>query len=206
MNQNDKNECLSRYNERFSKLGFTPEALGWSGGKEKQEMRFRAALGIEKCIDKKLSSILDFGCGFGDFGDYLRRTRPEISYVGVDINPQLIEEGRKRYQVALYNSEDLDRLIPNYDVAVINGVFNYRLQFESHEQFIYTTLESLLAKCKYGVAADFLSEFVEFSHPGAYHCTYKTITNIAHDLNARFVIRADYLKYEFMVYFLKGAK
>ena len=69
MNSKDVNLYIERYNQRLDKFGYSPESLGWGGGKERQFVRFKALteIGVEKH-----DSLLDVGCGFADLYEYLK--------------------------------------------------------------------------------------------------------------------------------------
>lgn len=54
---------ISRYSERYYKLGRDVKTLGW-GNEEQQFFRFKQVMRIMQCSGK---SLLDIGCGFGDF-------------------------------------------------------------------------------------------------------------------------------------------
>src|SRR5690242_20611090 len=92
MDKRDIEIYNNRYNERLSRLGYSPESLGWGGGKERQFLRFKilCEIGIEKD-----DSILDVGCGFADLYEYLTITGWSGRYTGVDINGKLLELARE---------------------------------------------------------------------------------------------------------------
>ena len=73
--------------------GYHPNSLLWSNT-EVQELRFKILvdIGIEQG-----DSVLDVGCGFGDFADYLSRQGKPIEFMGIDISEELLAEGRKHF-------------------------------------------------------------------------------------------------------------
>ena len=44
MNSKDQKLFIKRYDKSFEKFGISSKALGWSGGKERQYKRFKAAI------------------------------------------------------------------------------------------------------------------------------------------------------------------
>ena len=126
---------IKRYSDRFYKLGKDVKTLGW-GSTEQQEYRFSQTLlnGIE--FNEK--SILDIGCGFGDYLHFLMRNfnQKEIlgSYSGYDINPDLIQEAKKNVPGGLeVNFEVVDILknkstVPIANIGVMLGVLNFNLK------------------------------------------------------------------------------
>mgnify|MGYP006143465707 FL=1 len=128
-------KMIERYSDRFYKLGKDVKTLGW-GSTEQQEYRFSQTLlnGIE--FNEK--SILDIGCGFGDYLHFLMRNfnQKEIlgSYSGYDINPDLIQEAKKNVPGGLeVNFEVVDILknkstVPIANIGVMLGVLNFNLK------------------------------------------------------------------------------
>ena len=71
MKQESIKEVVERYQKRLQKHGKTFESLQ-SGSKEHQSLRFNIQknLGIENG-----DSVLDIGCGLGDFYNYLQNIK-----------------------------------------------------------------------------------------------------------------------------------
>jgi SAM-dependent methyltransferase len=200
MNSEDESEWIERYNQRFSEFGIAPEALGWGGGQARQVERFRAALGFTHYSTKEVSSILDVGCGFGDLGAWLRGAYPTISYQGIDINPLLVEKGKAKHHLDLTTSTIDSFLVHSHDLVVANGIFNFRLRHEDHESYITRTLSGFLEHARIGIAVDFMSIYVDFAHENAFHCPEELVIETVKKYTRRYVIRNDYLDFEYMVY------
>ena len=82
-------EIAEIYNERFLKLGPTPEASMWFS-KTRQIARFDVIFNQLKLLHQRNSiSISDIGCGYGAFLEYLleRKIDEELSYYGYDVCP-----------------------------------------------------------------------------------------------------------------------
>ena len=91
--ESDK-ETRKRYSKRLQKFGYDPRTLGWDSQKN-QESRFKIAT---NSFDMKDLSVLDLGCGLGDFYTYLKNQFiPTSSYSGIDINPELIDFCKKKH-------------------------------------------------------------------------------------------------------------
>lgn len=72
-----------------------PRWVGYPDKKLQEEIYRTAAFGL---IGIGNESILDVGCGRGDFGHYLKSTiNPDIEYIGIDANPHMINAGRQKY-------------------------------------------------------------------------------------------------------------
>lgn len=119
-------ETVSRYSERLQKHGETVDALGW-GTRKQQMYRFEQFLDFGTFTGK---SVMDVGCGFADFYEYLNKQDVEISeYIGVDINGKLIQRAEKNYpDIDFYVGNPLLMDKPaSCDVIVMSGALNYRL-------------------------------------------------------------------------------
>jgi len=200
MNAKDKTNTLARYNESHEKFGISPKSLGWGGGKERQWKRFRAALDFSNFDNRPIRTLLDVGCGFGDLGAWLIENNSTIEYSGIDINPALVDAGRKRYDLDL-SLTDINSVAENsYDLVVANGIFNYQLKHENHKEYICRMLNRFMEIARIGIAVDFMSTYVDFVRPGTFHCPEALVVDVIKTQTKRFVIRNDYMDYEYIVY------
>ena len=200
MNSKDRTSCIQRYDGRFPIFGVSPESLGWGGGKERQISRFRAAAEFSRFTNRTVKSVLDVGCGFGDLGAWLSQNNPEIEYSGIDINSSLVEKGRLQYQLNLAVKDISCIGDQSYDLVIANGIFNFRLLHEVHEDYIRNMLSRFMSIARVGIAVDFMSTYVDFQHPGAFHCPEALVVEVIKSRTKRYVIRNDYLDFEYMAY------
>ena len=202
MNIKDKKIYIERYSARLKNFGYDPCTLGWGGGRERQELRFKilSDIGITKG-----DSVLDVGCGFADLYGYLIKTKWEGSYLGIDINRDLLKVALERYPNVMV--EEIDILEKdfnrNFDWVVSSGIFNARLYHQDNIRHIEDMLKKFFQISRKGVASDFMSTHVDFQHIEAYHANPSDIINIANSLTWSSVLRMDYLNYEFTVYLYK---
>jgi SAM-dependent methyltransferase len=93
MNSSCPDDYLRPYREAVARHGPCFHATLWANP-EGQRIRFDVMIdmaGFEQC------TILDIGCGRGDFADRLiQRGVPFTRYIGVDALPELIESARHR--------------------------------------------------------------------------------------------------------------
>lgn len=90
-------------------------------------------------------SILDYGCGVGDFLKHLEDENIHISnYLGVDINEQFIQIAKDTYPQKNFKSiTDVEQISGTYDKVVAIGVFTW---FITKKEFI-DTINSLWDRC-----------------------------------------------------------
>ena len=101
------------------------EKLEWSHQRT-QRMRFEAFL-QEHDLEGK--SVLDIGCGLGDFYAHLRQRGIHAHYTGFDISPSMVSQCRSRYGDARFESGNILEYAPNsrFDYTVAFGIHNIRV-------------------------------------------------------------------------------
>lgn len=154
---------IERYSQRYKKMGYDVKTLGW-GDSEQQHYRFKQALeGIHFDREK---SILDIGCGFGDFAALLIAEQKLFkSYTGWDINPDLINESRNIWQsqpvdtnFEVVNIGDKKFGSPKGDIGFMFGVLNLNLKGEfDNYKYSKIFIENAFSAVNEVLVVDFLS-------------------------------------------------
>ncbi|MCA2999585.1 MAG: class I SAM-dependent methyltransferase [Rhodocyclaceae bacterium] len=102
------------------------ESLGWRS-EESQRRRFEVLGGIGELNG---SSVLDIGCGHGDFKGFLDRLASGFTYVGVDNVPEFIGVAQERYgrlaNTHFFNADFSTATFPEVDFVVASGALSYR--------------------------------------------------------------------------------
>jgi SAM-dependent methyltransferase len=201
MKKKDIEHYIERYSERLEKFGYSPETLGW-GKSGRQEVRFSVL--AELAIKNPESSVLDVGCGFGDLYFFLKSNGWRGHYTGIDIVPGLLEEGRKKYpeidlrQIDI-TSEEHSEVLSDFDFVISSGAFNAKLEEENNDDHIRIAIKNMLAHSLIAVSCDFMSTYVDFKHPVAWHTDPCFIFNLCKNFSKRVVINHSYMPYEFSV-------
>jgi SAM-dependent methyltransferase len=197
MLEEDRAETRARYAARFGEFGYDPRTLGWHKGR--QQVRFAAAL---HAVGTQFGSLLDVGCGFGDLFGYLRERGWQGDYLGVDIVPELLDEGRKRFgpRGARFECIDLssESLAFSADVAVALGIFNHRLKGDNLE-FVAQTLHAMWAHSTQAIVVDFLSTTADRPKPELFHADAEVILQMAVGYSKRVRLDHSYMPFEFLV-------
>jgi SAM-dependent methyltransferase len=203
MNKNERKAVLNRYNKRLQKFGYSNLTLGW-GKKDRSDLRFEI---FKQAFNFKNSKILDFGCGFGDFYGYLRKNKIKPkSYLGIDINQNLINMARNLYPEAKFlcdnNSEKSFELenINNVDYVVSSGVFNFKLS--KHYDFIESCFDSFNKMSKSGFICNFISDKISKNYFPDKNINYNSpekILGLAYKFSNNIILRNDYMPYEFTI-------
>ena len=163
---------ISRYSDRFKKFGYDTKTLGW-GTEEQQIKRFQE---FSKLIsDLKSKVVIDIGCGFGDYYKFLG-DEGCLKYIGLDINPDLINEANKIYK-NFSNVEFLckDLLFeksttPLGNIGVMIGVLNLNFHGEiKNFEFSKTLIENAFTYVDDVLLIDFISCYRTEKYQGRFY-------------------------------------
>lgn len=196
MDEDEKQETLDRYNRRLAEFGHDPRTLGWH--KRQHLLRYEILLSHWN-LDK--ADLLDFGCGFGDMYAYCQASnRASARYHGLDLNSNLIDEGKRRYPgVDLFARDVLIEGLPDvYDVIVASGIYNFRLK--DNWSFIEKTFALFAAHGRQGFAVNFLSNRVDYSEDSLYYADPPKVLDLCYRYSRRVLLRQDYMPFEFTVF------
>jgi len=174
MNQSDIDipkisaDARERYSLRYQVHGYSPLSLGW-GALSHQETRFTK---IIHSVELSKKSILDIGCGFGDFCHFLSTYKIDyLSYTSWDIVDSFIEEAKQRYSDHRNTFEicDLNEVSPSEtlaDICLMIGLLNWNLgSKEKNMQYTKQMLYKAFTLCRELLVADFLSANLAPNYP-----------------------------------------
>jgi SAM-dependent methyltransferase len=153
MDELSKEYLISFFNSSLMMHGDNPQAVRWTS--RGQRLRYEGLLDIDKTIHG--AKILDFGCGKGDFYQFLKDRNIAVQYTGYDINEQMISFAANKFPECIFTVFDLgkDQLTEDFDYIFLCGVFNLRLQ--AIEETIKKTLLDLFDHCRTALAFNALS-------------------------------------------------
>jgi 2-polyprenyl-3-methyl-5-hydroxy-6-metoxy-1,4-benzoquinol methylase len=151
-----KKELLDFYDRHLKDFGDRPEAVRWTP--EGQRRRFETLLAMAGDVSEK--TILDFGCGKGDFFGFLEENGVMARYCGIDINKNLISLAKSKFPQAEFLAMDIDdvEITRTFDTIFICGVFNLRIA--GIEESVKDILMKLFRMCREGLYVNFLSYYV----------------------------------------------
>ena len=178
------------------------ERVGW-GSVDSQEKRFRVLTEIGN-LDN--DSILDVGCGLGAYFDYVHKMHSNLSYTGIDINLNMIQEAQQRYSDIEFIHTNIiadthalnDR---KFDYVFLSGALN--LSADKHHDTIKSIMKEMFVLAKKGVAINFLSVFSDYLTPGEYYCSPEDILQLAFSITKKVALRHDYMPHDFTIYLYK---
>ena len=150
-------EVAAYYASKLKAHGSTPQGVDWNGV-DSHETRHRQFLRLlDGAAD---ASIIDLGCGFGDFLRFLRAEGYRGRFTGYDIAPEMIEKARELYG----ETEDRQWRIGTdptgaADFAIASGIFNVKggVHDEAWTRYIRQTIDVLARAGRRGFAFNVLS-------------------------------------------------
>jgi len=188
------------YRDLYKKHGYSLDTLVIPKGG--QDARFKSKFDIG---DLENTKILDVGCGFGHMLDYIKAWGINAYYTGIDICPEMIETAKKRHADADFRLLNIleDPIPEQWDWVFEAGVFNDTRNSKNWWDYVQNMLRQMFALCSKGVAADFLSIYVDYQKESAFHVSPEQVFSFAKTLTKRATLRHDYMAYEFTVYLYK---
>ncbi len=188
---------IDLYTSHYKKYGATPQGLGW-GTKDRTILRY---LILSSRWNLERTTLLDVGCGFGDFYGFLSRQKiKQIHYTGIDINPTFIRIAKKRYPKGTFLVGDLieNAAMGTFDYIFASGLFNDRIPHA--KQRIVQFLKAIRAHSKKGFAVNFLSDKVDYQLSHAHHTDPAWALDLCYSFSNNIVLRNDYMPFEFTVF------
>lgn len=151
-------EVAAYYASKLEAHGSTPQGVDWNGV-DSHETRHRQFLRLIEGAAE--ASIIDLGCGFGDFLRFLRAAGYRGRFTGYDIAPEMIEKARELHG----ETEDRQWRIgaePDdaADFAVASGIFNVKGDVPNAiwTRYVQQTIDVLAHAGRRGFAFNVLSQ------------------------------------------------
>lgn len=199
----DKEEKVTaqRYQQLFNEHGISHKTLDW-GSQEGQHLRFKILSEIGNLNGK---SILDVGCGLGDFHGWLVDHNIKADYTGIDLTPALVEQARKSHPgLTFIQGSILDESVlvrRQFDFVFASGIFaTYKVGANSWQEGAVARMWNLATE---GVAFNTLSSWASDQDADEYYAEPGEVLNACRKLTRWVVLRHDYHPRDFTVYLLK---
>lgn len=191
-----KEFVVSFFDTQLSLHGDRPEALRWS--REGQLRHYESLLDIGNIEGSK---VLDYGCGKGDFYQFLLDRGLSVEYAGFDINETLIALARKKFPGADFRVFDIeeDLLAEDFDYIFLCGVFNLKVQ--GLDETIRNTLLGLFGHCRRALAFNALSDHNPKKDFELHYTSPEEIFAFAAEKLSPFIsLRHDRMAYDFALF------
>ena len=117
------------YLSSIESYGHTAKGVNWVSS-ETQELRFNI---ITSLLPKQFNSIVDAGCGFGDFYKYLQNESITFKkYTGIDSLHKMCTIARKNTQQEIILADITKETLPTAEYYICSGAMNILNPFETY--------------------------------------------------------------------------
>jgi SAM-dependent methyltransferase len=200
MDPYSKDQLLSFYNFHLKQFGDRPEALRWTP--QGQLRRYATLAEIAPPTLLRNATVLDYGCGTGDFYRFLKRRGIDVRYTGWDMNPNFIELARKKYPECEFRTVILgedDAPEAYFDYIFICGVFNYLVP--GVQEDLRETMVQLFKRCNKGLALNALSSHAPVKDPELSYTSPEDMVKFSlENLSPYLSLRHDRVQNDFTLY------
>lgn len=194
----DDDNTVSFFSNLLSVHHSGHRVLNW-GSKESQNLRFRvlAEIGLSKG-----SSVLDVGCGLGDFYLWQKNEGLDLNYCGIDITPDIIKSAQKNFPDIHFMVSDCKKLAKDVytrDYVVASGIFYLRKH--NPVSYMEETIAHLFNISRKGLAFNSLSSWGK-SHDadGEFYADPLQTLSFCRSITPFVAIRHDYHLSDFTIY------
>ncbi|MEO2036392.1 MAG: class I SAM-dependent methyltransferase [Planctomycetaceae bacterium] len=201
-------DCTESY---FDRLGDSPLGMGWPNAADAVK-RYDVMLDIIRPDHTSRVSLLDFGCGAGHLLEHITaQGRTDIEYHGIDLSQRFIDSCRRKHPTADFHCGDIlehPELLPDFDYAVINGVFTSKcgMNFDEMFSFVQRVIALLFRRSRVGIAFNAMSKQVDWERDDLFHLPLDRMAEfVCRELSRHFIIRNDYGLYEYTTYVYREA-
>lgn len=180
------------YQRSFKEFGVSAQGVHWNS-KDTQYKRFEVLTQFFK-NDIKNTSIVDVGCGFGEYLVYLQNNSLVLQdYIGVDCEEHMINISKKRFpNQKFYKKNILFDPLFEADYYICSGALNILL---------YSQVELFIKRCfKYSNKA-FVFNYLK--HLTFTNISQDDIINICEQYTKNISIKENYLENDFTVIMYK---
>jgi|1048.fasta_scaffold21606_2 SAM-dependent methyltransferase len=197
------NDYIQKVQHHFSalikKYGDSVRAVDW-GGEEQQRLRFEVLASAWPTLD---CSVLDVGCGRGDFYDFLKSRGFRGEYLGVDITEEMVSLSQKRFPEPSFEIRDLlvAPLPRQFDFVVASGIFY--IHQENHLDYSRGLIRALFNHADKALAFNMLSALTKNQESHESYFIPSEVVSFCQTLTPYVSLRHEYKQNDFTVYMYK---
>lgn len=147
---------------------------GWQASRwQSEDDQFERFVAASISLLHSNCSILDVGCGQGDFYDFIRSRYKGIEYKGIDVSEKMITKAKEKH--GNFENKDILNFEESFDYVFALGTFNLC----TSDQYEYLTkhIKKCFECCKKSLVVALTSEAseVKYERPIYYYCPRKVL-------------------------------
>ena len=193
------------FEERYNNYGDDGGKMFWTSSVG-QRKRFEALLNFTQQPKEFLqkASILDIGCGYGDFISFVEEKYDiaKLNYVGTELVSQMIPIAQQKHPNNKFELRDIVKQPYNgnsFDLVIGSGLF--ALNHPKWDEFVYQLVNQMFQISRKVVAVNFLSG--RESDEQFKYTTPKEVYKILSKITPNVRVEKDYLPDDFTFYLYK---
>jgi len=196
MNAQQRQRIIDKHRDSLTRFGCHPHALYWSG-QEIQEIRFRilADIGI-----RAGDSVLDVGCGFGDFHRWSKKNSCPLQYTGIDLSPDLLQKAQQLHPDDQFLAGDLFDMpfsAQSFDWVILSGALNEQLH--DHSTYAKRVITYMYQLSRKGVAFNMLDARHLVAHD-LHSQDPENMLSFCQNICPQSILHDSYLRNDFTIY------
>jgi SAM-dependent methyltransferase len=202
LSDDDRQTIIDRYSARFDQFGVHLDTLDVGRFYEVQH-DVHASIG-----DLNGKTLLDLGCGFAHYYEYLRKRGIAVRYIGYDFMEQFVAVDRERYPEATFEVRDVtnEEIAHEADYAVMCQVFNNRYRDSNNTDVAKAIIRKAFAAVRIGLSIDFLSTYVNYEVPEMWYFSPEEMFRFGESLTPFVRLRHDYAPRHFTLFLFKDGQ
>jgi SAM-dependent methyltransferase len=187
------------YTGKLRDFGPTPRGVDWNS-EESQAIRFEQLARV--LPEGSNYSVLDYGCGYGAFLDFLHARDRYPSYTGFDVSEAMIASAQALHakNERAFFTADAPALQPA-DFVVASGIFSVKMDVATREweNYVGTTIERMHVLSRKGFAFNLLTSYSdpERMRPDLYYAKPARYFDLCEGYSRWVALLHDYGLYEF---------
>jgi len=180
------------YKKVINKYGISPRGVHWNC-EQSQYKRFEVLTNFIK-NDIQNSCVIDAGCGFGEYYNYLYDTNLKpLSYLGIDCEEEMIKHASKRFiNIEFQVCNILEDKLINVDYYICSGAMNILTQ---EEVFLF------IQRCYENSSKGFIFNFLK--QDSFNKVPIKLVLSFCKTLCKKILIKDDYLENDISIFLKK---
>lgn len=204
-------KIIKHYESCYEQHGDNHKGMDWPK-LEDNHVRFKVMLQLMDWDIRHQGSsrLLDFGCGTAHLLAFIQENNISIDeYIGLDYSQIFVDRCLEKFQNRTFICADVlqkDFIWPEFDYAVMNGVFTEKRELSQSEMWDYfkDVIANAFHHAKRGIAFNTMSKNVDWERDDLFHVSMDELTSwLSKTLSRNIVIRQDYGLYEFTTYLYK---